>query len=272
MPAKNIPSTTLHIDVLNVQGESIPDAKVALRPSDSKAKGITLAYDKQSATYVAKEISCGTYEVKVSHSRLEGQSREVTAGTAPSRALFILGKRGGKTYFRERVRVPVDADPELIAATIARKARGDRKFLEGLARNLRLEPQSVPSLAEKAGVHLFHLSGADAEKALARLSEHPLVEYAGAVVSMREHGFSFLTRDIVVRFRGPRAEAVAAIAQEYGYTVVRELVYAPHTWVLRWGKPATLDILDSIDKMAAPGRGLGGAQPGGHTRGGFDYA
>jgi hypothetical protein len=35
MPAKNIPSTLLHIDVLNVKGEAIPDAQVTLKPTDS---------------------------------------------------------------------------------------------------------------------------------------------------------------------------------------------------------------------------------------------
>lgn len=250
MQSKTTQPLSLHVEVRNVKGESIPDAKVTLQPTDSKAEAITLAFDDRSATYVAKEVSSGTYEVKVSHGKLEGQSRKVTVGTAPSRELFILGKRGGKTYFREKVRVPVDADPELLAVTIVHKARTDRKFVEELAANLRLEPQKVPNLAEQSGVHLFRLRAADAEKALARLSEHPLVEHAGAVVSMREHGFSFLTREIVVRFRGPRAEAVAAIAKEYGYTVVRELVYAPHTWVLRWNKPATLDLLDSIERIA----------------------
>ncbi|MBI3281209.1 MAG: S8 family serine peptidase [Acidobacteria bacterium] len=251
MPGKNIQPTSLDVEVLNVKGEAIRDAKVTLRPTDSKAKAVTLGYDDRTTIYVAKEVLPGSYEVEVSHGRLEGHSRVVTVGVAPSRELFILGERGSKTYFREKVRVPVDADPDLFAVTIDRKARRDRKFLEGLAANLRLEPEKVPELAEKAGVHLFRLRGANAQEAVARLSEHPLIEHAGAVVSMREHGFSHLTREIVVRFRGPRAEAVAAIAREYGCTVVRELVYAPHTWVLRWNKPATLEILDTIEKIAA---------------------
>lgn len=247
----NLPSTSLHIDVLNVKGESIRDARVTLLLTERNAKPTTLAYDDKSALYVAKEVSSGTYELNVSHGELEGQSRKVTVGTAPSRELFILGKRGSKTYFREKVRVPVDADPGLIAVTIVNKSRTDRKFLEELTANLRLEPQRTPALAEQAGIHLYRMRAENTQAVLARLSEHPLVEHAGAVVSMREQGFSFLTRDIVVRFRGPRAEAVAAIAKEYGYTVERELVYAPHTWVLHWNKPASLDLLDSIERIAA---------------------
>lgn len=251
MKAKNIPLSSLQIDVLDVKGEVIKGAKITLQSTTTKTKPITVSYDERKATFVTKKISSGTYTVVVSHSKLQGQSREVTIGTTPSHELFILGKRGGKTYFREKVRVPVDADPELIALTITNKARSETKFLDELAASIRLERQEIPELTKKAGVHLFRVRATELQKAITHLSEHPLVEHAGVLVSMREHGFSFLTRDIVVRFRGPRAEAVTAIAKEYGYSVMRELVYAPHTWVLRWNKPATLAILDSIEEIAA---------------------
>jgi hypothetical protein len=249
MKPRSIPST-LYIDVLDVKGKSLRDAKVTLQPTGRNAKSINLSYDEKSATFVAKKISSGTCEIKVSHRKLEGQSRQVTISAASGRELFILGKRGGKTYFREKVRVPVDSDPDLIAVSIVSKARANRKFIKDLASKLKLEQQETPEIADKFGVYLFHLRGSKAENALLRLSEHPLVEHAGAVVSKREHGFSFLTRDIVVKFRGPRAEAVAQIAKEHGYSVIRELVYAAHTWVLQWNKPATLDMLDSIERIA----------------------
>ncbi|WP_247234271.1 S8 family serine peptidase [Telluribacter sp. SYSU D00476] len=247
----NLHSTSLQIDVFNAKGEPIQDAKITIQPSESKAKKISVKYNRDRAAYSVKEITAGNYEIKVSHEKLEGQSRKVTVGTAPGHEIFILGERRGRTYFREKVRVPVDADPELVAVTVVNRARTDKKFLEELTVNMPLEPQKVPELAERAGIHLYRLRAESAQAVLTRLSEHQLVEHAGAVVSMRENGFSFLTREIVVRFRGPRAEAVAAIAREYGYTVVRELVYAPHTWVLSWNQPATLDLLDSIEKMAA---------------------
>jgi hypothetical protein len=250
MPSKAEQLTSLHVEVRNVKGDVIENAKVALRPGGSKTKAITLAFDNRSATYVAKKVPAGTSQLEVKHDRLQGQTREVSIGVTAAHELFILGERGVKTYFREKARVPVDADTGLFAVTIARNARADTKFLDALIKDLRLVPQKIPGLAEKAGVRLFRTRRADMDAALQRLSKHPLIEYAGALVGMREHGFSFLTREIVVRFRGPRAEAVAAIAKEYGYTVVRELVYAPHAWVLRWNKPATLDLLDSIEKIA----------------------
>lgn len=250
MPTGNLQTTSLYIDVFNAKSEVIKDAKVTLQAMAGPGKALTIEFDARNQTYPARKLAPGSYEVKVVQGKLDGQSREVSLGTESHREMFILGKRGGKTYFREKVRVPVDADPELLAVTVGPKARGEMRFLDGIAADLQLERQKVPVLAEKAGIHLFRSRGADAGNALTRLAGHPLVEHAGALVSMRENGFSFLTREIVVRFRGPRAGEIAAIAREYGYTVVRELVYAPHAWVLRWDKPATLDLLDSIEKLA----------------------
>ncbi|MBK9102941.1 MAG: hypothetical protein IPM90_16055 [Austwickia sp.] len=72
-----------------------------------------------------------------------------------------------------------------------------------------------------------------------------------AVGNADENGFSHLTRDIVVQFRGPRREEAAAIGKELGCRLLRELVYAPTAFVFRWEGPASLRILDVIDRLAA---------------------
>jgi hypothetical protein len=251
MPSRAAPPSSLQVEVRDVKGNVIENAEVTLRAGGSRSKGISLAFDSGSASYIAKDVPAGTSQLEVKHSRLQGQTREVSIGTTAVHELFILGEPGGKTYFREKVRVPVDAPPDLFAFTIARSARSRTESVDALVRNLGLEPQAIPKLAEEAGVRLFRTRGTDMDTALQRLSGSPLIEHAGAVVGMREHGFSHLTRDIVVRFRGLRGEAVRAIAKEYGYTLLRELAYAPSTYVLRWQRPATLDILDSIESIAA---------------------
>jgi hypothetical protein len=242
---------SMRVEVRTVKGDLIDNAKVTLRPSGANARSIALPFDARSGGYVAREVPAGASRLEVRHGRLQGQTREVSVGSTAASELFILGERGAKTYFREKVRVPVDAEPDLLAVTLARNARSNTKFLDEVAGALGMEPQQIPSLAEKAGVRLFRARGADMDTALGRLSEMQQIEHAGALVSMREHGFSYLTRDVVVRFRGPRAEEVRAIAKEHSFTVERELVYSPHTYVLRWRRPATLEILDSIEKLAA---------------------
>ena len=251
MPDKST-QTSLHVDVRDVKGQLVENAKVTLRPHGVKAKAINLTFDGPSGTYFAKDVPPGSSQLEVKHEKLAGQTRDVTIGVTGGRELFILGEPGIKTYFREKVRVPVSADPNLFAVTISTTARRNIKEVDALIANVGAEYQKIPQLAEQAGMRLLRAKGAaDMAAALARLSENPQIEHAGAVVGMRPQGFSFLTRDIVVRFRGPRREEVRTIAKELGYDVVRELVYAPSTYVLRWRQPATLDILDSIEKIAA---------------------
>ena len=250
--ATNTPKTPmLVVDVRDLKGEPISDAKVELSPAKGvKGKAVRMKYDKRAGCFVCGELRPGPVVIEVRHDKLQAQNREVRIGVAPSRELFILGKRGVKTYFREKVRMPMEASPDLIAVGIERKGRDDDAFLGQLARGLELSEEKVPELARNAGVRLFRAPKEAVARAIERFTEHPQIEYAGAVVSLRKDGFSFLTRDIVVRFRGPRAEQVRAIAKEYGYSVVRELAYAPGAWVLRWHRAATLEILDSIEKIA----------------------
>ena len=64
-------------------------------------------------------------------------------GECPSEAVFLLAEPGTKTYFRERVRVPVDADNDLIGVTLDRNARREPDVLDTVARELQLVEQEV---------------------------------------------------------------------------------------------------------------------------------
>ena len=250
MPKNSPDVPSLNVEVRNAAGEIVENAKVALQ-SGGRAKAVQLKFDKRSGLYVAKSVPSGRLQIDVKHTRLQSQTREVVAGER-STELFILGEKGAKTYFMEKVRVPVTAEPGLFAVTLARNSLTDKNFEEALVREMKLERQSVPELAEKAGVRLFQARRqSDINGLLQRLADNPRIEYAGAVVGMREQGFSFLTGDVVVRFRGVRLEEAREIGKEMGYRLVRELIYSPTTYVFRWLKPATLDMLASIEKFAA---------------------
>ncbi|WP_119268996.1 S8 family serine peptidase [Taklimakanibacter deserti] len=244
----NKSDSSFQVEVRNATGDIVKDATVTLQSVGSR-NAISVPFDDKAGLYVANEIPRGDGVLDVRHSQLQSQTRKIHVGGDQHRELFILGAKGVKTYFREKVRVPVDADGDLIGVTLVRRARGARDAVIQLTARLGLQPEDVPPLAEKAGVQLFRSGGIDAFRALAQLSEHPLVEHAGAVVSMRQAGFTHLTREIVVQLR--EQKDIRPIAEEHGYEVVRELSFAPRTYVLRWNKPATLDILDSIAAIAA---------------------
>ncbi|HYN50728.1 MAG TPA: S8 family serine peptidase [Thermoleophilaceae bacterium] len=243
--------TSLRVEVRDARGDVVKDATVRFRPDREDVMPIEIGFDDALGVFRTQELPAGTGTLEVSHASLEGQKRKVQVGEGSNDELFILAEPGVPTYFREKVRVPVDAEPDLIGVTLARQARLSRDVMDGIANELGLEPQKVPELAERSGVRLYRAASGEAGQALARLAEHPMVEHAGVVVGMREQGFTHLTSDVVVRFKGPRTEAVRAIAAEYGYRLIRELVYAPSTYVLRWERPATLEILESIEQLAS---------------------
>ena len=244
-------TSTLRVDVREVKGNPITGARIVLRHKGDPKIEVELRFDERLGLYTAGEVPVGGALLRVEHDRFAGQEREIRIEHGPNDQLFILGEPGVRTYFREKVRVPVDADTDLIGVTIRREARSRTDDVDAVGRELGLDVEHVPELAARAGVRLYRTRGTATADALARLSEHPLVEHAGAVVAMRENGFSHLTQEIVVRFRLPSVNQARSIAQEYEYSLVRELVYSSNTYVLRWRQPATLDILDSIDRIAA---------------------
>lgn len=240
-------SPSLYVDARDVGDEVVRDAKVAFTPDGRKTKPIPIPFDPSTCLYAAA-VPPGSGELSVKHGKLEAQTRDIAA---PARELVILGARGAKTFFRGNVRVPITAEPGLIGVTLIRAARRGAEAGARLAAELKIEPLRTTEIAERAGMRLFKVPARSVPRVLERLSRHPLVEQAGAVVTRHESAFSHLTRDIVVAFRGPRGDQVRAIAAECGYRVERALAYAPSTYVLRWEKPASLAILDSIERLAA---------------------
>ncbi|GAA4725399.1 S8 family serine peptidase [Sphingomonas lutea] len=242
-------SARLVVDVVDVNGEPLKAAKVEFRGDNSK--GAAARFAREGHSYVAEIRTPLRGEVRVTSEGYEEQARDVGLTSGENRELFVLGPRGSRYYFREKVRMPVEAPRNLFALTLSQRARRDASKVNELLRSLKIKPQRASELAERSGTFLFEVPVTNARAMLARLSEHPAIEHVGAVVSLREGGnFSHLTQDVIVRFNGPRLRDVQRIAESLGFSVTREIVYAPHSYVLRWQKPATLEILDAIERLA----------------------
>jgi hypothetical protein len=123
MPPKNIPSTSLHVDVLNVKGEAIQDAKVTLRPTDSKAKAITLAYDDRSATLLrALSPAQGSHFTSES---LGYRGFVVSANDGPVNGYDDIRVYRGTVLSRHGARAETFSDPErILERWLMRSARG----------------------------------------------------------------------------------------------------------------------------------------------------
>ena len=241
-------TSTLHVDV-RFDDVPIPDAKVEVFPRRDPGSGSALAFQRSVQAYRGEKLPTGTVTMVVRHPDFDEQARQVTLGEGDNTQLVLLAKPGTRTFFRETVRVPVTAGPDLVGVTLARQAR-DRNRLDPVAADLGLSEVKLPELARRAGMRLYH-ANRPVEETLERLDALVEVEHAGSVVVSGPDGFSHLTRDIVVQFRGPRREEAAVIAKELGCVLTRELPYATTTFVFRLLRAASLDTLDVIEKLAA---------------------
>lgn len=244
-------STNLGVLVQNAKGELLANAAVTLQLGKTAKRKIP--YDKSVGHHHIKGVPSGPARISVTCKGMGDQEREVTLQQGETEALFILAGKGAKFFFREHVRVPVSADPGLIAVSFQPKFSSRMAdSAEALFGGLSLSREQAPELAERMGMFLLRARSEEAAvKALEQLGRNEMVEHAGAVVQQREQGYSFLSRQVVVRFVGPKTEEVRAIAKEMGFALERELPYASSTYVLRWQKPATLALLDSIERLSA---------------------
>ena len=240
---------TLRVDVSDSRTNNLPEAVVEIYRADGSPLAL-VKHDRATGSFVATGVPVAEVTVAVSHPGMESQTREITVGQGVNEELFILAEPGTKTYFREKVRVPVDADGDLVGVTLDRKARRQADALDAVAATLGLREEKTSELSRRSGMRLYRVPGGATREVLEHHARRPEVEHAGAVVSLRENGFSHLTRDVVVQVRRSGTNAAREIAKQFGYELVRELSYAPRTFVLRSPETASLDLLDTIEEIA----------------------
>jgi subtilisin family serine protease len=241
-------TATLRVDVLFAE-DPVRDVQVDVESAREPGSARTLEFHDDVRSYVGEELPTGAATLTVRHPDFDAQTRRITLQDGENSQLVLLAVPGTPTFFRENVRVPVTADPQLIGVTLARTGQR-RDGIDHVAAGLGLEEQKVPDLARQAGMRLYR-TDRPVDEVLERLDALDEVEHAGAVVIHGPEGFSHLTSDVVVQFRGPRREEAAAIAKELGCRLTRELPYATTTFVFRLGRAASLDALGVTEKLAA---------------------
>lgn len=246
----------LVVDVRELSDEPLADAAVTLRPlAEHGGEGRRLEFDDAIRAYVADELVPGRYELRVDRDDMGEQWREVIVQPAGSTEIFVLGRKGLPSYYREKVEVPFDVDADLVAITLRAGVQGREHELHDVTRKLGLERREAPEEAHRAGIRLFRLGKrgeGPRREALEKLRQHGLVEHAGAVIGLRERGLTHLTDEAVVCFRPHITETEArTIAREYGFAVLRDIPYSANTYHLRSSEPGTLELLDTLAKLAS---------------------
>lgn len=242
----------LKVEVLDLQRRRATRARVEVT-SERKEK-VPARLDAASGVFEATLSAPGVYTIRVSLKDHEAQTRKVRLSSGERGETFVLGKKGLPFYYRGRVKVPFEPLPGLIAVTTTRRldARDSDDLLK-LAEGLHLKAEERSPALRHENTWLF--KGPDdreaQERVLSALAGHRLVRRAGPVLAREGDRVLSLTPELIVKLHPDvTREALERIAAKHGLVVVRALRPAGNAFLLRWGRPPTLALLDLCDALA----------------------
>lgn len=250
----------VQVRVTDFRGRPLPNARVSLRPLRQRIKrAINLKFNRRWRLYALTRIDPGDYVLGVSARGLESQQREIQISSAGLKDSFILGRRGMPFYYRGKVKVPFEPPKNLLGVSLKPDFtyKQEREFLAN-ARELKLEPVEVGEPVRQDNVRVFRFPPRSTEayrkKIQALLSRHPLVRRVGPVISIHKDTVTFLTNELVVKFRPHVArEEIPSIAKEYRLEVMRAIPYAGNAFLLRAGTQASYDLLKTCAQFVKSG-------------------
>jgi subtilisin family serine protease len=246
-----IKNPPVQVSVYDYAGNPIFKAEVTLQPKKNKTKRtLVLHFNKKVQVFYAKNVLPGSYVLKVEAAGFEPDKRDVSIAHATLKEIFILGRKGMPSLYRGKVRVPFEPQLDLLAAAI--KPGVTKKEEEGLiqfAEKFKLKIERTGENIHKSNVRVFRFPARTSDKTKVKLqtgiAEHPLVQYVGPIVKIDEESLSFLTNNIIVKFKSDVVkDEVYSLAKEFNLTVLRHIPYAGNAFHLRYEGPASFKILD----------------------------
>lgn len=244
--------------VRDYKTKNLSDAYVTLKPV-KKGKPIKLRYDKQRQLYRAVAVPLGEYQLVVDAKAYKSDERIVTVNAGINRNEFILGKEGMKSYYRGKVKVPFKPEKDFIGISLMPKVTDDdEKNLTLLAKEFKLINVNVGEQIrnENARVFRYHRRTSEKEKSkiLGRIQEHKAVQLAGPVIYLTKDSISFLTNELVVKFKVDVTEAKAyAITKKLDVNIIRTIPYSRNAYHMSHGKLASYSILETCEKFVKTG-------------------
>lgn len=246
-------TTSLTVRVQSTTDEVLANAKVVLYDRGAAAPRATLDFDRRLSAFAWEAAKAGEYLLRVSCDGFEDQERGIALSHGRNEEIVILGPPGASYYFRGRVKVPFEPHDDLIGLKL--KARGadlPRDLVDAAQRlNLR-EYGNVPEPARADGGRIFSTEPARVRDVLIALSQVASVSRAGAIVGLRERSISFLTNELIVRFRSAvSADEVRQRFAGIGVCLLRPILYVENGYHGVSDGPATYDVLHRMERIAA---------------------
>ncbi|MGQ9608776.1 MAG: S8 family serine peptidase [bacterium] len=248
--ASKMKGNIVKVTVRNHKGDIIPNANVTLRYSgQAQAVDIVLNYDDQQHIYWASNVQPGNYIIYVKAENYELDHRNIYVGQTIQKEDFIIGKKDMPFYYMGKTKVPYEPQNDLIAISIepgitAEKEKDLITFVSGLG--LEFVNVGEPILSDNARVLRFPSNKTDQERQdiQKRLSEHQLIRRVGYVIHLSKESLSFLTDELIVKFKANITEdKINAIARKFNLNVVRSIPYSANAYLFRSGFLASYNIL-----------------------------
>ncbi len=155
-------------------------------------------------------------------------------------------------YYRGKVQVPFEPRTDLIGVKLKTREEGIPKDLEKALKRLNLRQYTnIPEQARADGGRVFSTDPGKVRDALSALQQVESVSRAGAIVGLHDRSISFLTNEMIVRFRlDVPEEKVRERFAEVGVNLLRRIRYIENAYHGAAAGPATYEVLDQIARIA----------------------
>lgn len=250
----------VQVAVYDYKSNPLSNARVTLKPLGEKpSKVINLKFDKQWQVYGASDINPGNYLLQTEAEGFESDQRKVQVDPAGLREKFILGKKGMPFYYRGKVKVPFEPPRNLLGVSVKPNLSGKQEEeLLAYARELKLQPEEVGEPIREDNVRVFRFpsrtSEQDKGKIQQHLSEHPLVRLVGPVIRIDKESVSFLTKELIVKFKPEiTEEAIFGIVKRFNLIIIRKIPYSNNAFLLQSPSRASYDLLKVCDEIVRTG-------------------
>jgi subtilisin family serine protease len=250
----------VEITVLDYLKKVVSNARVIVtQPGGKSKKGIELKFDKQGQKYISSEFKIGLYLLTVEAEGFEPQAREVQVGISGLKDIFILGKKGMPFYYKGQVMVPFEQKNDLLAVAVITTLSGEQeKELNKTASELGLRPEEISDEIRANHARIFRfLKEPDVrtrQSVQDQLGKSPFIRLLGPITHLDTRGLSFLTNEIIVRFKNTiTRDQMQEVVRSLNLEVIREIPHIPNGYLLRMpGKP-TYDLLNICNELVKRG-------------------
>jgi hypothetical protein len=215
----------------------------------SETEVMGLKFEQDGSQYTVRNVLPGTYIIYVKSTEFDGQAREIRIGNHKAHEFFVLGLKDMPHYYRGNVKVPFKPHGELVGVSVKIGiSAGELDELVRLASSIGLRQEGSNKQILENNVRIFaftnNIGAENKREVLRRLSEHPLVKFAGQVMRIDNTSIAFLTSQIMVKLKsGITRNQAFSYFNEHQLTVVREIPYIENGFLLDARTEATYEVL-----------------------------